>query len=73
MSVAQTKNLVEQRAQLERQLHHLKTRRTLIYTPGITMVSDQPAPTDEQIDLQIEDLEAAIAQIDEAIKNAPAV
>ncbi len=70
MSAEQSKNLMEQRADLEKQLRGLKQRRNLLYTPGITIVSGHAASSDEQIDLQIEELQATIAQIDEALKNA---
>jgi hypothetical protein len=36
--------------------------------PGVTIISDQAPMPDEQIDLQIEELQAAIAQIEEAIR-----
>ena len=41
-----------------------------LYTPGRSIISDQPPPLDEQTALQIEELQAAIAEIDEALKGA---
>jgi transposase len=69
MSTEQSKSLVEQRAELEKQLRSLTDRRDGLYWPGITLVSDQPRSADEQTALQIEELQAAIAQIDEALNN----
>ena len=40
-----------------------------LYTPGRSIISDQPPPIDEQTALQIEELQAAIAQIDEVLNN----
>lgn len=71
MSAEQSKSLVEQRAELEKQLRSLTDRRDGLYWPGITLVSDRPRPENEQLDLQIEELQAAIAQIDEAMRKDP--
>ena len=38
--------------------------------PGKSIISDQPPLIDEQTALQIEELQAAIAEIDEALKGA---
>jgi hypothetical protein len=70
MSEEQSKSLMEQRMQLERQLRHLQDHRDLLYMPGVTLISGEAPPPSEQIELQIEELQAAIAQIDEAIKSA---
>jgi hypothetical protein len=70
MGAEQTKSLMEQRADLEKQLDDLKAqRRDGLYTPGISILSDQSPSPDEQTDLQIEGLQAAIAQIDTALKQ----
>jgi hypothetical protein len=58
---------MDRRAHLEKQLRALEDRRDGLYTPGVTLVSGEPAPADEQIQLQIDEIEAAIAQIDEAL------
>jgi hypothetical protein len=70
MSAEQTKSLMENRAELEKQLQRLSDRRDALYTPGMTMISGEPRPIDEQTALQIEELQAAIAEIDEALKGA---
>jgi hypothetical protein len=70
MSAEQTKSLMERRAELEKQLQCLTDRGDALYTPGRSIISDQPPPTDEQTALQIEELQAAIAEIDEALKGA---
>ncbi len=69
MSGEHSKSLMEQRADLYSQLRALQDGRDGLYTPGVTVVSGQTPPADEHIDLQIEELEAAIAQIDEALKS----
>ena len=38
---------------------------------GMTVVSGNPPAADEQTALQIWELQAAIAEIDEALRNAP--
>jgi len=70
MSAEQTKSLMEKRAELEKQLQSLTDRGDALYTPGRPIISDQPPPIDEQTALQIEELQAAIAEIDEALKGA---
>ena len=68
MSAEQTKSLMEKRAELEKQLQCLTDRGDV--TPGRSIIPDQPPPLDEQTALQIEELQAAIAEIDEALKGA---
>ena len=70
MSAERTTSLMEQWAALEKQLQSLTDRRDGLYTPGRSLISDQPPPIDEQTALQIEELQAAIAEIDEALKGA---
>jgi len=70
MSAEQTKSLMEKRAELEKQLQSLTDRGDALYTPGRSIISDQSPPIDEQTALQIEELQAAIAEIDEALKGA---
>ena len=71
MSTEQTKKLLEQRAELEKQLRSLTGASEALYMPGMTVVSGNPPVADEQTALQIEELQAAIAEIDEALRNAP--
>jgi hypothetical protein len=71
MGAENSKNLKERRAELEKLLRGLMETRNGLYMPGITIISGQPAPANEQLDLEIEELQAAIAQIDEALKNVP--
>jgi len=66
MSAEQTKSLMEKRTVLEKQLQSLTDREDALYTPGRSIISDQPPLIDEQTALQIEELQAAIAEIDEA-------
>ena len=56
MSAEQTKSLMERRAELEKQLQYLTDRGDARYTPGRSIISDQPPPLDEQTALQIEEL-----------------
>jgi transposase len=70
MSAQDTQSLKERREHLERQLRALKENREGLYMPGVTVVSGQTPVADEQTHLQVEELEAAIAQIDEALKDA---
>jgi transposase len=69
MGAENSKSLTEQRAELEKLLRGLLDTRDGLYTPGVTMISGQPPPANEQLDLEIEELQAAIAQIDGALKN----
>lgn len=71
MGAEKSKSLKERRAELEKLLRGLMDTRDGLYMPGVTIVSDQPPPANEQLDLEIEELQAAIAQIDEQLKNAP--
>ena len=57
MSAEQTKSLMEKRAELEKQLQSLTDRGDALYTPGRSIISDQPPPIDEQTALQIEELQ----------------
>ena len=69
MSAEQTKSLMEKRTVLEKQLQSLTDREDALYTTGRSIISDQPPLIDEQTVLQIEDLQATIAEIDEALKG----
>ena len=64
-----SKNLLERRAELEKQLRELTDRGDPLYMPGMTIVPGQLSAT-EQTELQIEELQAAIAEIDEELKQA---
>jgi DNA-binding transcriptional MerR regulator len=70
MSAQQSKSLRERRAELERQLRRLAGRRNELYMPGVTLISGEPPPLPEQIELEIEELQAAIAEIDEELKRS---
>ena len=54
MSAEHAKILMEKRAELEKQLQSLTGRGDVLYTPGMTMISGDGAPLDEQTALQIE-------------------
>ena len=69
MSAEQTKSHMEKRTVLEKQLQSLTDREDALYTPCRSIISDQPPLIDEQTALQIEELQAAIAEIDEALKG----
>lgn len=69
MSAEQTKSLMEKRAELEKQLQSLTDRGDALYTPGRSIISGDGRPY-EQTALQIEELQAAIAEIDEELKGA---
>jgi hypothetical protein len=71
MGAESSKSLKERRAELEKLLRGLMETRDGLYMPGVTMISDQPPPANEQMDLEIEELQAAIAQMDEALKKVP--
>jgi hypothetical protein len=58
--------LKEERADLERQIAALEGSRSALYTPGITVVPQQGAVSSE-IDQQLEQLRAAIVEIDTKI------
>jgi transposase len=70
MSTAQSKSLIERRAELEKQLRSLTDRTGEEYFPGMTIIPGHPRAIDEQTALQIEELQAAIAEIDESLKRA---
>jgi hypothetical protein len=72
MGAKQPKSLVERRAELEKQLRSLTDRRDGLYTPGMTFVSG-PREESEQVHLQIEELEATIAKMDEELKKGSGV
>ena len=58
--------LKQRRAELERQIAALESDRSALYMPGITLVQQQGAlPT--EADQQIEQLRAAIVEIDAQI------
>jgi hypothetical protein len=65
-----SQSLLERRAELEKQLRDLTDRGNPLYMPGMTVVSGQLSGADEQTELQIEELQAAIAEIDEELKQA---
>jgi hypothetical protein len=71
MGAETSKRLKERRAELEKLLRGLPDTRDGRYIPGITIVSGRPPPANEQLDLEIEELQAAIAQLEEALKNVP--
>ncbi|MGA7456735.1 MAG: hypothetical protein WBW51_05335 [Methyloceanibacter sp.] len=60
---------MERRAELEKQLRKLTEKGDALYTPGRSVVPEHLPETDEQTELQIEELQAAIAEIDEALKK----
>jgi hypothetical protein len=70
MPAERSKNLLERRAELERQLRELTDKGDPLYMPGMTVVPGQLPGIDEQTELQIEELQAAIAEIDEELKQA---
>jgi hypothetical protein len=72
MGAEQSKSLVERRAELEKHLRSLTGRRDGLYTPGRTLVSGPPEES-EQLHLQIEELQATIAEIDEELKKSSGV
>jgi hypothetical protein len=51
------------RAELERQIESLESRRVALYTPGITVVPQEGLP-EEDADQQLARLKAAIIEID---------
>ena len=70
MSEEEAKKLMERRAELERQLEKLRAkRRNSLYTPGMTIVLPHEQQN-EQIDLQIEEIEATIAEIDKELERS---
>jgi len=70
MPAEPSKSLLERRAELEKQLRELTERGNPLYMPGLTVVPRQLPATDEQTELQIEELQAAIAEIDQELGQA---
>jgi hypothetical protein len=71
MSSQDSESLKHKRAHLERLLRELTARRNDLYMPGISLISGEAPPPPEQIELEIEELQAAIAEIDEELKKSP--
>jgi hypothetical protein len=71
MSAQGSESLKHKRARLERLLRELTARRNDLYMPGISLISREAPPPPEQIELEIEELQAAIAEIDEEVKKSP--
>lgn len=69
MSTQDFESLKERRAHLERMLRELTARRDDLYMPGITLIAGEAPPPPEQIELEIEELQATIAEIDEELKK----
>jgi hypothetical protein len=70
MSEEESKKLMQRRVELAKQLESLRAqRRDGLYTPGMTIVPHEQQ--NEQIDLQIEEIEATIAEIDEELERHP--
>jgi len=51
-------------------LRELTARRDDLYMPGVSLISREAPPPPEQIELEIEELQAAIAAIDEELKQS---
>jgi hypothetical protein len=62
---------MDRRAHLERMLRELTARRADLYMPGVTLISGEAPPPSEQVELEIDELQAAIAEIDEKLKKHP--
>ena len=71
MSSQDFEGLKERRAHLERMLRELTVRRDDLYMPGVSLISGEAPPPPEQIELEIEELQAAIAQIDQELQKHP--
>ena len=71
MSTQDLESLKERRAHLERMLRELTARRDDLYMPGVSLISGEAPPPPEQIELEIEELQAMIAEIDEELKKHP--
>jgi len=69
MSTQDSESLKERRAHLERMLRELTARRNDLYMPGLTLISGEAPPPPEQIELEIEELQAAIAEIDRELEK----
>jgi len=52
-------------------LRELTARRADLYMPGVTLISGEATPPSEQVELEIDELQAAIAEIDEKLKKHP--
>ena len=70
MPAEPSKSLLERRAELDKQLRELTERGNPLYMPGMTVVPRPLPAMDEQTELQIEELQAAIAEIDEELDQA---
>jgi hypothetical protein len=71
MSTQDLEGLKERRAHLESMLRELTARRDDLYMPGVSLISREAPPPPEQIELEIEELQAMIAEIDEELKKHP--
>jgi hypothetical protein len=71
MSTQDSESLKERRAELDGILRELTARRNDLYMPGMTLISGEAPPPPEQIELEIEELQATIAEIDEELKKHP--
>jgi len=71
MSTQDSESLKERRAHLEGLLRELTAKRNDLYMPGVSLISQEAPPPPEQIELEIEELQAAIAEIDEESKKHP--
>jgi hypothetical protein len=71
MSTQDSESLKERRAHLEGLLRELTTKPNDLYMPGVSLISQEAPPPPEQIELEIEELQAAIAEIDEELKKHP--
>ncbi len=69
MSAQGAQSLKEKRAHLERLLRELTAKRNDLYMPGVSLISGEAPPPPEQIELEIEELQAVIAEIDEELKQ----
>ena len=70
MSTQDLESLKERRAHLEGLLRELTARRNDLYFPGVSLISGEAPPPPEQIELEIEELQATIAEIDEALQKS---
>ena len=70
MSSQDLESLKERRAHLEGLLRELTARRNDLYLPGVSLISGEAPPPPEQIELEIEELQATIAEIDEALQKS---
>jgi hypothetical protein len=70
MSTQDLESLKAKRAHLEGLLRELTARRNDLYFPGVSLISGEAPSPPEQIELEIEELQAAIAEIDEALQKS---